>query len=81
MNATLSEDRLTFTIYGTRWHETLPVAFLPSRLRFYTALRDRKGAPDASRAVHAETVTALEAVDRLLKASTPVTPNPGGAAA
>lgn len=69
--ATLSPDLSTVTLARITWSETFPVARLPSKLRFYRALRDAPPPKDRAKGhghCYAPTVTALEKVEKIAKA-------------
>lgn len=69
--ATLSGDTRTVTLALRAWSEVFPVERLPSRLRFYRALRDAPPPKDrvkGYRHTYAPTVTALEKVEKVARA-------------
>ena len=74
MMVRLISDGREIELEGTHWREVIPVSLLPSRLKFYRALRDR--ANGAYSAHYRETVEGLERVSKELGA--PLTPHPNG---
>lgn len=67
MKATLANDDTEVRLVGQAWRETFPVRALGGRIALYRGLRDRQGGK--YRKTYAETVEALEAVQRQIKQS------------